>query len=197
MKKSIEEFIRENRNEFDTEEPSPELWNRLHQQINEGKNSSPVFRMSTIRWVSAAAVLIFFGMAAGYLFKANYDKPASDSFAKQNIGSTQIISEINPVYAKQVDYLTELITLKQAELKQIEKDQPELYQKFYSDVLKLDSSYNSLQKQLPLNPNREQLLEAMIQNLGLQTELLNQQLMIIKKIKQQKNSDNGNDSETI
>jgi len=39
---------------------------------------------------------------------------------------------------------------------------------------------------LPSNPNREQLLEAMIQNLKLQTELLNQQLLIIQKIKQAK-----------
>jgi phage shock protein A len=87
--------------------------------------------------------------------------------------------------------------LKQNELRQIEKDQPELYRQFVSDITQLDSSYNSLKKELPANPNREQLLEAMIQNLQLQTELLNQQLRIIKQIKQAKNKSHDNNSKTI
>jgi hypothetical protein len=45
-----------------------------------------------------------------------------------------------------------------------------------------------LQKQLPKNPNHEQLLEAMIQNLQLQMKLLNQQLDIIKQINHSKKS---------
>jgi hypothetical protein len=45
-----------------------------------------------------------------------------------------------------------------------------------------------LKKELPVNPNREQLLEAMIENLRLQTEILNQQLSIINEIKASKNN---------
>jgi hypothetical protein len=41
-----------------------------------------------------------------------------------------------------------------------------------------------LKLKLPANPNRELLLEAMLQNLQLQSELLNRQLLIIKEIKQ-------------
>jgi hypothetical protein len=51
-----------------------------------------------------------------------------------------------------------------------------------------------LKNQLPVNPNREQLLEGMIQNLRLQTELLNQQLNIIKLIKQSKSKTNEKNS---
>ena len=50
------------------------------------------------------------------------------------------------------------------------------------DFNKLDSTFHILKKQLPVNPNREQILEAMIQNLQYQEALLNQQLNIIKKI---------------
>jgi len=50
----------------------------------------------------------------------------------------------------------------------------------------LDSSYNSLKNQLNATPNREMLLEAMIQNLQLQLNVLNQQLNIINQIKESK-----------
>jgi hypothetical protein len=79
-----------------------------------------------------------------------------------------------------------LVELKHKELKTIEKDEPLLYRQFASDVSKLDSVYLSLQKQLPDNPNREQLLEAMLQNLQLQMGLLNHQLDIIKQINHSK-----------
>ena len=69
-----------------------------------------------------------------------------------------------------------------------------MYKQFLGDMNKLDSSYNTLKNELPVNPNREQLLEAMIQNLRLQTELLNQQLFIIKQIKQSKSKTNEKNS---
>ena len=79
-----------------------------------------------------------------------------------------------------------LVEIKHNQLKAIEKDEPLLYRQFASDVSKLDSVYHSLQNQLPKNPNREQLLEAMLQNLQLQMGLLNHQLDIIKQINHSK-----------
>jgi len=87
--------------------------------------------------------------------------------------------------------------LKQSELKQIEKDHPELYQRFVKDMNKLDSSYQALKTELPKNANRELLLEAMIQNLRLQTELLNQQLSIIKQLNQKNTKENESSSKSI
>ncbi len=82
-------------------------------------------------------------------------------------------------------------------MKQLEKENPELYKQFVTDITKLDSSYNVLKRELPANPNREQLLEAMIRNLQVQMDLLNQQLQIIQQIKQSKNKDNDSNSKRI
>ena len=82
-----------------------------------------------------------------------------------------------------------LVEIKHNQLKAIEKDEPLLYKQFASDVSKLDSVYHSLQSQLPKNPNREQLLEAMLQNLQLQMGLLNHQLDIIKQINHSKKTE--------
>jgi hypothetical protein len=108
-----------------------------------------------------------------------------------------VLNELNPTYAKEVYHFTQLIELKQSELKQIEKEHPELYLQFVKDINRLDSSYQALKTELPKNANRELLLEAMIQNLKLQSELLNQQLSIIKQLNQKNTKENENVSKSI
>jgi hypothetical protein len=90
------------------------------------------------------------------------------------------------IVKEEMVHYARLVELKHKELKVIEKDEPLLYRQFASDVNNLDSVYHSLQQQLPKNPNKEQLLEAMLQNLQLQMGLLNHQLDIIKQINHSK-----------
>ena len=91
-------------------------------------------------------------------------------------------------YSEEMYHYTRLIEIKHNELKTLQKDEPLLYKQFSGDVNKLDSVYQKLKTQLPKNPNREQLIEAMISNLQLQIGLLNKQLNIIKQIKHSKKS---------
>jgi hypothetical protein len=97
--------------------------------------------------------------------------------------------ELSQSENEEMYHYAKLVEIKQKELKTIEKDEPLLYQQFSMDVNKLDSSYHALQQQLPKNPNREQILEAMLQNLQLQMGLLNHQLDIIKQINHSKKSE--------
>ncbi|HTI08399.1 MAG TPA: hypothetical protein VL832_07570, partial [Puia sp.] len=95
-------------------------------------------------------------------------------------------TEADATINEEMYHYARLVELKHKELKTIEKDEPLLYRQFAADVHALDSVYQSLQQQLPKNPNREQLLEAMLQNLQLQMGLLNHQLDIIKQINHSK-----------
>jgi hypothetical protein len=96
------------------------------------------------------------------------------------------VEEIENTMDEEMYHYAKLVEIKHNQLKAIEKDEPLLYKQFSADVYKLDSVYHSLQDQLPRNPNREQLLEAMLQNLQLQMGLLNHQLDIIKQINHSK-----------
>jgi len=195
MSSRLENFIRDHREEFDGDEPDPTLWKKLERQLSSREGDSKIYRMAIIRWtaVAAAAILVTFGV---FYYTS---KPDQNSLAARNSAAqaNDIITAINPAYAKEVYHFTQLIELKQTELKKIEKEQPTLYKEFLGDITTLDSSYNALKKELPQNPNREQLLEAMIENLRLQTELLNHQLLIIKKIKQAKKTSDENSSQSI
>jgi hypothetical protein len=199
MKKSLEDFIKENRSEFDSEEPSPKVWKTIEKQVAEPEKKSGSKITLFSRWLIAASVVIAVSAGAYLLLRQNNQRPLSDSDNQgQNpVEQNNILDEINPTYAKEVYHFTQLIELKQNELKQIGKDQPELYRQFMGDITTLDSAYKTLRKELPANPNREQLLEAMIQNLQLQTDLLNQQLRVIKQIKQSKTSSNESNFKSI
>jgi hypothetical protein len=97
-------------------------------------------------------------------------------------------ADLNAAQNEEMYHYAKLVEIKQKELKTIEKDEPLLYEQFSMDVNKLDSAYHGLQQQLTKNPNREQILEAMLQNLQLQMGLLNHQLDIIKQINHSKQS---------
>lgn len=194
MKSNFEQYIRQHREEFDSEDPSPETWQKLQAKIS-GKKNPIVKNLFLKSWLIAAAMT---GIAALLVFTM-IKSPGTDTLAITPEGpvNSELLNQINPDQAKEVYHFTQLIEIKQNELKKMKQADPVLYNQFIKDITRLDSSYNALQTQLPENPNREQLLEAMIQNLHLQTDLLNEQLMIIQKIKQSKNKINETNSKSI
>src|SRR5215213_5977580 len=185
MSKKLEQFIRDNREDFDSEEPRPQLWKNLNAELQAEKKNDKQVHLSFLRWTAAAAIIV---MLVGMFYYMNQQK-ANNNFTNTNTAvpaDDALLNEVNPTYAKEVYHFTQLIELKQNELKQVSKEHPELYSQFVTDVHRLDSSYQALRAELPANPDPETLLEAMLQNLRLQADLLNQQLTIIKQIKQNK-----------
>src|SRR5688572_21123749 len=172
MSSPLEKFMRDNREQFDSEEPRPQVWASLEKQLAPADKKGKVLAMKFLRLGVAAAVLVLAGIGVFYLAfdKKGVDPPViatTPSGTTPAVTEDKMLEEINPTYAKEVYHFTQLIELKQTELKQIEKDNPELYKQFITDINKLDSSYYTLKNELPATPNREQLLEAMIQNLRL------------------------------
>lgn len=193
---NLERFVRDNREAFDQMHPSPALWDKIGEAIGEPKkNTTRVVSMSWARWAVAATLFLALAGTLGYFLfvktettsiplAIHEDTPKTEITASESVDP--IVQQIDPQYAKLVSQFTEVIGEKQAELRQIEKDDPELYRKFAGDIQKLDSSYHLLRSTLNANPNTEQLLQAMISNLQMQIDLLNQQLNIIQKVKQPK-----------
>jgi hypothetical protein len=223
MSSRLEQFIKDHRDEFDSEEPAHKVWDDVRQQIEPvTKQETPVVRFNFFRWSAAAAVVVLLGSGIWYFTRntntssisqpvatnhlpavdtAAVTKPSVaaivDSSSRQLVAKeivkpkeeTKKVEEFKDDMSEEMYHYTKLIEIKHNELKKLEKDEPLLYKKFSGDVHNLDSVYHSLQKQLPKNSNREQVLEAMIQNLQLQIGLLNHQLDIIKQINHSKKSE--------
>ncbi len=220
MSKHLEQFVKDNRDDFDKFEPGPVVWNNIEQQLKRpAVQKGILIPIKALKWAAAAAVILALGLGAYFIYNKNPEKelaekkvetkksnnlpqvPVRDSaIAKQSIQKQLPIEKLadsrnNPAKKEltefdasqeEIIHYTGLIEIKQQQLIKIKNDEPLLYQKFAGDFKKLDSTFHILKNQLPVNPNHEQILEAMIQNLQYQESLLSQQLNIIKKIKKAK-----------
>ncbi len=184
MKKSsdkkdrLERFVRDNRDGFDAFLPQDSLWDRIEKQVpasspGEPKNlakktrrlSSPYFD-----WRIAAGIFLALGM--GYLFFLNN---------KYGVTRDPGVALNAPAYAREFNQYNVTIDEKRDEILKLAKNNPELYKDFSADLKSLETSYQNLKADLGSAPNKEALVQAMIHNLQLQVDLLNQQLNILQR----------------
>lgn len=215
MKDKLQRFVRDNREAFDVHEPSDDLWSRLseklpkaeaitptgenkipeitaktaskdaalgkivHEDFQNGGSYNPFFRKvsKNLNWRIAASIALIVGLGwVGYRINQNY-----------GITEAPEVAMTDPGFAKQVSQYTQLIDNKRAELRQMTESDPALYKEFAVELDQLERSYQNLKADLPKNPNQETVIQAMIQNLQWQIDLLNQQLDIIQRIKNKNN----------
>jgi septal ring factor EnvC (AmiA/AmiB activator) len=179
MSNKLKNFISDNRKAFDDEMPSGKVWENIEASFTEKKKKQFILT-PLYKWSMAVAAMLILASGAYFIFiKKSVETPV--------VTKTETdINTLAPDYAPEMNQFVKMIDTKQEELKALAKEQPELYQQFTTAINQLDSSYNTLKNQLSATPNREMLLEAMIQNLQLQLNVLNQQLNIIHQIKDSK-----------
>ena len=174
MKDRLENFIRENKRDFDQFEPPAALWDKIEKRLEENRINpvSPVKKEKVVRlsFLLKMAASIIIVLCAGLWVYQYQIRESAD------------LSNIDPQLAKQQVHYATLIEIKRSELKRIEKEEPQLYSEFSAEIRKMDASYQILKNDLPRSPNQEETVKAMIRNLMIQTELLNQQLNIIQQI---------------
>lgn len=205
MKGKLERFVRDNREDFDRLEPRTDLWNAIEKGLGPSSTTGParsdafeqngqgpggqsvsngIIRLRGFRswgaqrmWHVAASVSVLVGLAAGFwYFNTRY-----------GVTEQPEVVAVSPTYARQFTQYTRLIDDKRAELKTLTASNPALYEQFATELDRLEHGYQNLKQELPKTPNQEVLIRAMVQNLQTQIDLLNQQLMIIERIKQQTN----------
>lgn len=203
MKKdNLERFVRDNHEAFDREPPN-DLWQKIEAGLNKQNpdkaetiqtgptNTSPFQQIhknldqpstgngrfwSGLNWRVAASIVVL--ILAGSFLYVNH---------QYGVAQQPDVVAVNPSYAREVVQYTRLIDNKRAELKQVTENNPDLYREFATDLDRLEKSYESLKADLPQNPNQDVLIQAMIQNLHYQINLLNEQLRVIQRINRQTN----------
>ncbi|MBC7398344.1 MAG: hypothetical protein H7289_00250 [Mucilaginibacter sp.] len=180
MSKRLEDFIINNKQHFDDLEPRADLWSKIEtelpQHFREEKKEAKMFSLGFVLRVAALVIVV---MGTCFVIYVAKQTPATVSLAA-----------INPEYAKQQVQYTSLIASQRTELRSIAKTDPELYKEFTAEIAKMELTYKKLNKDLATSPNQEAVLRAMIRNLQVQTEVLNQQLNVIEQFNEFKNQKN-------
>lgn len=186
MSKRLEDFIKANREDFDDMEPGAGVWERIEKQLPDlaGEENKKGRKTFSLGFVLRVAALVVIAMSISFILYLQNEK-----HSRVNIAA------INPEYAKEQAHYATLVSTKRKELKNLSKSDPQLYREFSIEIGKMDSTYKKLNKDLATSPNQELVLRAMIRNLQIQTEVLNQQLNVIEQfnqIKKEQRNENKN-----
>ena len=162
MKDRLEEFISENRDQFDLYEPDEKLWAEIESDIRPRKISRIGWK--GIMWRAASVLIIF---AASFSLQ-EYLQVRKGRLATQD---EELYREIPELLEAEIFY-TGLLNEKISQIEPFLSKLPELGQTLDQDLLELDSIYGELQQDLRDNIANDEIVEAMIQNYILKIEIL-------------------------
>ena len=179
MNDKLEKFIKSHRAEMDGEEPRPDLWIDIANEIS-SKTKQRNLTKSFVWWRAAAIFLLF--ITSLMVLEKFISQPE-----KEEITMNQQLQEAESFYIELISQRKENLISRSEAL--------DLGEDFVKEINMLDSMYNVLKKDLA-NGNEENIVDAMILNLQLRIEVLNKQLSIIQTIENSKN-ENIIEDETI
>jgi hypothetical protein len=169
----FEDFMRENRQDFGPDNPTPDVWSRVTKRQPEAKIMQISWRAIAAR--AASVVLIF---VASYYF---HDYMADSNKDNQALIATEDAN--SPLYKELLEadlYYTAQISYKKQELFTLTDNQPGLQMDVNNDLDDLDVVLLELKEDLKDNADNQEVVEAMMQNYILKLEILEDMLEQIK-----------------
>jgi hypothetical protein len=161
MKDRFEDFIKQNRDDFDFRQPDDAIWNRLKNDIRIKSKTNWKLVMK-----QAAAVILIF--AASYAINEMVHRYNSRGDAGMKARNEKII----PGLSEAETYYTSLINQKMDELKPVMANCPSLQEELNYDMSELDSVYTDLKSDLKDNMANQEVIEAIIENYRLKISIL-------------------------
>lgn len=165
MKDSLKDFIHQHRDGFDDKTPGEKAWNKIEASLPAGKTISLWNSVSVWR----AAAILFLGLASYFFVTGN-----QSTRQKKELATLQgEFSDLEMFYSSEIAEKVELIN---------HFDQTHESDQFTQDFKKLDAMYQVLKEQMKIEPTQK-IRDALVLNLLVRIDLLNQQLHSLERIK--------------
>ena len=176
MSDRLEDFVKQQREQFDLHEPDPSIWLKINPA-----NEPAVKERRPMRWlrVAAAVAMIFGGSTAGIYFLTG-EKAETDQF------SNELYLEIQETE----QYYSQMVTQRYDELKPFLMENPGAQRMLEDDMEELDEVYLELKEDLKDNVSNPEVIEAMVLNYRVKLEILED---LLNQIKEKENQDYEND----
>jgi hypothetical protein len=181
MKDKLEDFIKENKDAFDTAEPNNKVWNKIDTSLNDNK-VKPI-NNGIWYWRIAVAVLL---IAVVYL--------AADKFSVINptVDQRSTLQEFEQIET----FYTSMISEKKLELSEQITDQ-EYFSYLEADIESLDDLYNELKVTYEEDQETPQVKNALVHLLRQKLHLINKQLAILEELKSPNSNGNSAGSSSL
>jgi predicted transcriptional regulator len=161
--RKLEEFIQDNRDDFDSMLPSPELWGKIESKLEKNNSGRPII------WKLSAAVaaVLVLALVGTYMFA-----PRTTTYRKYASVSDPEMKNLLETEA----FYAEKVSSKINEIEKCYKVYPELKVDIENDLNELDNMYKDLENDLNDNLYNREVIEAMIQNNRLRLEMVDRVL---------------------
>lgn len=173
----LEKYIRENRESFDDKVPRSDVWHKINDKLDDSATSH--IHINTYIW-RAAAIILF--VAVVWLL---IDKNSRD---EQKSQMAQIHDEQQIAFKDVESFYMQEIEEKQRLIVQFVSNNPEVDKDLLGEIDHLDSTYQALKLKAEKGYS-EKILDAMVINLQMRIDILNQQLDVLEKIKRLKENE--------
>jgi len=175
MSDRLEDFVRQQGEQFDLHEPDPSIWLKINPA-----NVPVVKERSPMRWlrVAAALAMIFAGSTAGIYFLTG-ERAETDPL------SNALYMEIQETE----QYYIQMVNQRYEELKPFLTENPAAASMLSDDMEELDEVYLELKEDLKDNVSNPEVIEAMILNYRVKLEILED---LLYQLKEKENQDYEN-----
>jgi predicted transcriptional regulator len=165
----IEDFIKQNRRELDTEEAPAFIWEKIEMQLSAPKvekQAAKIINFNLIKYAAAALILF----SVGVYFGSSPTKNMINDMKIANISPE--LNEIDDFYNQKVNY-----TL--SELSEVDIDTM-----IQNEIKNIDRYHEQFKQELLNSPesNKQRIIQLMIKNHQMKLEILNTYLNSINKI---------------
>ena len=193
---NLEDFFFQNKDSFESFEPSPELWLKINNKTNKQSEGKRTLSFLLNPWLKFAAIFVA-GIFAGWLFFNNNGAKEAGSLAiKKDTGVTiqynvslddvsKKLGEVEQYYQARIDQ-----RIKELEVLRVD-------QSMYEEVSFLDTEYKSLQHEVKDNLDKERIIDAMVQNLRFRLVILESILKEVETKKEIRGVESGRSKEDI
>jgi len=167
MKDSLKDFIHQNRDGFDVKEPGQGLWKKIEATLPSSRTIA--LWDSVLVW--RAAAILFLGLASYFFITGR-----QSSVQKKEVAQLQVeFSDLESFYSTEIAEKVALIH---------HFDETGEAETFTQDFQKLDAMYQVLKEQMKTQPSQK-VKDALILNLLVRIDLLNQQLHSLERNKEE------------
>ena len=169
---NLEKFIRNNRNDLDRYDPSPEIWSGIREKTGERKK---ILRA----WLSAAATItIVFGISlfAYIIYLKNSHQREAGNLYQQEFKETEYFynTMVNSLYQEAKPLLT---------------DHPDMEKELKVDLEHIDKICSEIKRDLNDNVDNQEVIEALIRNYKIKIQLLEEMLTTLKENENENNTE--------
>lgn len=179
MSEKLEEYIRANRAKLDSFEPDGMIWERIDKKLRPRQ-----IMMRRVKTWAVAATVTLLGITLGVLGLQD----GAPIIIAQNPPLEKVLEEsYTPELAEIESYYHSVIEDQQSQLVSFKDEGIVLDETGTFGLEQLKIMYKDLQKELAYGEDKDVVVNAMIENLMMQMDVLRQQLMILDNIKVQRN----------